>query len=71
MLSSKIIFRFLVIGLLAAVVSGCAAVHTSIAKRNLDVQTRISSAIFVDPVLHCRALLAPISKSALSASGLP
>jgi len=50
MLGSKIIFRFLVIGLLAALVSGCAAVHTSIAKRNLDVQTRISSAIFVDPV---------------------
>jgi hypothetical protein len=38
------------IGTLIAVVSGCAAVHTSIAKRNLDVQTRISSAIFVDAV---------------------
>lgn len=50
MLSSKIVFRFLVVGLLAAIISGCAAVHTSIAKRNLDVQTRISSAIFVDPV---------------------
>jgi hypothetical protein len=50
MLSAKNIFRFFVIGLLVTVISGCAAVHTSIAKRNLDVQTRISSAIFVDPV---------------------
>lgn len=29
---------------------GCAAVETSIAKRNLDVQTKTSTAIFVDPV---------------------
>lgn len=29
---------------------GCAAVNTSVAKRNLDVQTKISSAIFVDAV---------------------
>lgn len=50
MLGSKVVFRFLVISVLAALVSGCAAVHTSIAKRDLDVQTRISSAIFVDPV---------------------
>jgi hypothetical protein len=50
MLSSKVGFRLLIVGLLAAVISGCAAIHTSIAKRDLDVQTRISSAIFVDPV---------------------
>jgi hypothetical protein len=50
MLSAKNVFQFFVIGLLVTVISGCAAVHTSIAKRNLDVQTRISSAIFVDPV---------------------
>lgn len=43
-------FRLLGIGALIAIVSGCAAVHTSIAKRNLDVQTRVSSAIFVDAV---------------------
>ena len=30
--------------------SGCAAVNTSVAKRNLDVQTKVSTAIFVDPV---------------------
>ncbi len=29
---------------------GCAAVGTSVAKRNLDVQTKISSAVFVDAV---------------------
>lgn len=29
---------------------GCAAIHTSVAKRNLDVQTKTSTAIFVDPV---------------------
>lgn len=30
--------------------SGCAAVHTSIAKKDLDVQTKLSTSIFVDPV---------------------
>ncbi len=29
---------------------GCAAVNTSVAKRNLDVQTKISTAVFVDAV---------------------
>ena len=29
---------------------GCAAINTSVAKRNLDVQTKISTAIFVDTV---------------------
>lgn len=40
------------VGLLAIVSMfvGCAAVETSIAKRNLDVQTRTSTAVFVDPV---------------------
>lgn len=32
------------------VLSGCAAVHTSISKRELDVQTKLSTAIFVAPV---------------------
>lgn len=30
--------------------SGCAALNTSVAKRNLDVQTKISSAVFIDAV---------------------
>jgi len=29
---------------------GCGAVHTSIAKRNLDVQTKMSDSIFLEPV---------------------
>ena len=43
------------VGLLVSVamlisLAGCAAVHTSIAKRNLDVQTRMSDSVFLDPV---------------------
>ncbi len=34
----------------ALMLSGCAAVHTSIAKKDLDVQTKLSTSIFVDPV---------------------
>jgi hypothetical protein len=30
--------------------SGCGALHTAVAKRNLDVQTKMSSSIFLDPV---------------------
>ena len=30
--------------------AGCGAVHTAVAKRNLDVQTRMSHAVFLDPV---------------------
>jgi hypothetical protein len=29
---------------------GCAAVHTSIAKKDLDVQTKMSDTVFLDPV---------------------
>lgn len=44
-----------VIGLIAmlavlAVLSGCAAIHTSIAKKDLDVQTQMSDAVFLEPV---------------------
>ena len=35
---------------LLALLSGCAAVHTSIAKKDLDVQTQMSDAVFLDPV---------------------
>jgi len=42
--------RIVAIGLFVAMLSGCSAVHTSIAKRDLDVQTKISTSIFVDPV---------------------
>ncbi len=33
-----------------AILTGCAAVNTAVGKRNLDVQTKTSTAIFVDPV---------------------
>lgn len=35
---------------MAGVLAGCAATQTSIAKKDLDVQTRTSTAVFVDPV---------------------
>ena len=35
---------------LLALLSGCAAVHTSIAKANLDVRTQMSDSVFLDPV---------------------
>jgi Enterobacterial TraT complement resistance protein len=38
------IFAFL------TVLGGCAAVHTSIAKKDLDVQTKMSDTVFLDPV---------------------
>lgn len=50
MLHFSRVYPLTLIGLLTLTLSGCAAVHTSIAKRNLDVQTRISSAIFVEAV---------------------
>jgi len=34
----------------AGFVSGCAATHVAISKRELDVQTKMSSTIFLDPV---------------------
>lgn len=34
----------------ATLISSCAATHTAISKRDLDVQARTSTAVFVDPV---------------------
>ena len=36
------------VGLL--LLSGCTAIHTSVAKRELDVQTRMSQTVYLDPV---------------------
>jgi len=47
-------YRGILVGCIIATLSGCAAVETSIAKRNLDVQTKISTAIFVDPVKRAK-----------------
>jgi TraT complement resistance protein len=41
----------LVIAIMSLVtLSGCGAIHTSVAKKNLDVQTKMSQSIFLDPV---------------------
>lgn len=42
----RIAFLLLVVWLLSA----CTAVHTSVAKRNLNVQTRMSQTVYLDPV---------------------
>lgn len=42
---------FMIFGLLALLgLASCAATNTAISKRNLDVQTRMSATIFLDPV---------------------
>lgn len=45
---NNVIISMLAIAVL--ILSGCSAVHTAVAKRNLDVQTKMSSSIFLDPV---------------------
>ncbi len=42
--------RIVVLAFVVILFSGCAAVHTSIAKKDLDVQTKLSTSIFVEPV---------------------
>ncbi|MCB1834177.1 MAG: complement resistance protein TraT [Geminicoccaceae bacterium] len=41
----------------ALMLTGCAATSTSIAKRNLDVQTKMSDTIFIDPVRRSSRLI--------------
>jgi len=53
MLNLKSVLRPIAIGAIAfsiTLASGCAAIQTSVAKRNLDVQTKVSTAVFVDAV---------------------
>lgn len=42
----------MVVAMLAAVsvLAGCGALHTAVAKKDLDVQTKMSASIFLDPV---------------------
>ena len=53
-LSHRPSLRFLLVFLTAAcllsLLAGCAATHVAIAKRNLEVSTRMSDAVFLDPV---------------------
>ena len=48
--ASKNTWILAVIVIFSLVLSGCAAVHTSIAKKDLDVPTKMSDTIFLDPV---------------------
>ena len=45
-----LMYRTLLVAGIVTLMAGCAAVSTSVAKRNLDVQTKISTSIFVEPV---------------------
>ena len=42
--------KITVIAVTALALSGCTALHTSIAKKDLDFRTTLSTSIFVDPV---------------------
>lgn len=46
----KNIAKLLVLAFVLSELIGCSAAHTSISKRNLDVQTKMSSTVFLDPV---------------------
>ena len=49
-------FRLMAVGVTmsAVLLSGCAATQVAISKRNLDVQTKMSATIFLDPVKESR-----------------
>jgi hypothetical protein len=46
----NIVKKLTIAGLFVSILGGCSAIHTSVAKRNLDVQTKISTSIFVEAV---------------------
>ena len=48
--SRKVGVNLLLLAALIWAMSGCKALHTSIAKKDLDVQTKMSDTIFLDPV---------------------
>jgi hypothetical protein len=48
--SSCSVLRLAVVGLTLLFLSGCAATEVMISKRNLDVQTKMSETVFLDPV---------------------
>lgn len=45
------------LGMIAIEFSGCGAAHTAIKKRNLDVQTKMSETIFLEPVVPERRII--------------
>ena len=42
--------RIALVTVAAFVLTGCAAAHVAISKRDLDVQTKMSDTVFLDPV---------------------
>ena len=54
MVAIKTLCRGLIAAGVVVALGGCAAVSTSVAKRNLDVQTKISTAVFVDQVQRAK-----------------
>jgi hypothetical protein len=42
--------KFIALSVVIAQLFGCAAINTSISKRNLDVQSKLSDTVFLDPV---------------------
>ena len=49
-LMNAAVLNSLAVGCILVMVSGCASIHTSVAKKDLDVQTKMSDTIFLDPV---------------------
>jgi hypothetical protein len=43
-------FKLISVMVVIMCITGCASTHTAISKRNLDVQTKMSETIFLDPV---------------------
>ena len=48
--SFRLLFALLIASCLFSILAGCAATHVAIAKRNLEVSTKMSDAVFLDPV---------------------
>lgn len=44
------IVKLVAVSIITAILVGCSATHTAINKRTLDVQTKMSSTVFLDPV---------------------
>ena len=47
-------YQTLIVAAIFTALSGCAAVNTAIGKRKLDIQTKISTAVFVEPVKRAK-----------------
>ena len=54
MLAITRFYRILIVAVITIALGGCSAVHTMVAKRHLDIQTKISTAVFVDPVKRAK-----------------